>query len=233
MGNDGVKFYQVFKFGGTIGVNSLTFSELLMVNGGTLIVMMLLLGVLAFIFPILMLLMYTILILSGNWEQNQINRVRVNIFAIIGYIYFMIDYHFGFIGWGSFYIMFGAEFIDKLCYVNTGLLLLNILLMFFGNKLFNEIESGYSRLSVFILILFLSSKILVPIGKSLTPLIITQHVPKPDDDIVVIINNGKYESTESDEDMMDEDMMDLDDEIEKHENGRNNYNEPDEYIGRD
>jgi hypothetical protein len=228
MGNDGVKFYQVFGFGGTIGVTSLTFSELLMVNGGTLIVMILLLGVLASIFPILMLLMYTILILSGNWEQNQINRVRVNIFAIIGYIYFMIDYHFGFIGWGFFYIMFGPEFIDKLCYVNTGLLLLNILLMFFGNRLFNQIENGFVRLLVFIFILFLSSKILVPIGKSLSPSITTQYAPKPDDDIIVIMNSGEVDSTES-----HEDIIDLDDEIEKHENGRNNYDQSNEYIGRD
>jgi hypothetical protein len=229
MENDGIKFYQVFGFGGTIGVNKLTFSDLIMVKGGTLIVMILLLGVLASIFPIIMLFVYAFLLLFGNWEQMQLDRVRVNIFAIAGYVYFMIDYHFGFVGWLFFYKMFGAEFVDKLCYINTALVILNILLMFFGNRLFNEIQHGIVRLAAFAFILFLSNKILIPIGKSLSPAITTQYIPKPGD--------GVMDDVESVEDPNQEEMMDLDDEIEKHEHGRGNYNyqqpNDDEYIGRD
>jgi len=211
MENNGMKFYQIFGFGGTIAVNGLTFSELIMVNFGTLIVMILLLGVLAYIFPILMLFAYAMMVMGGNWEQMQLDRVRVNIFALVGYVYFMFDYHFGFVGWVFFHTMFGAEFVDKLCYVNTALFLLNILLIFFGNRIFNQIDNGLVRLAAFGVILFLSSKVLLPIGKALSPAITTQYVPKPSEDI-------NEESTE------EEEVDGLDKQIEDFERGRGNYN---------
>lgn len=224
MGNDGIKFYQVFGFGGTIAVNGLSFSELIMVNFGTLIVMVLLLGVLASIFPIIMLLAYAILVMAGNWEQMQLDRVRVNIFAIIGYIYFMIDYHFGFVGWMFFYTTFGPGFVDKLCYINTALFLLNVLLMFFGNRVFNQIEYGLVRLVAFAIILFLSSKVLLPIGKAISPSITTQYVPKPGDGVLDDEKPIEEETTD------EEEIDDLDQQIEEFERGRGNYSEP---IGRD
>ena len=231
MGNDGIKFYQVFGFGGTIAVNGLSFSELIMVNFGTLIVMILLLGVLASIFPIIMLLPYAMVVIGGNWEQMQLDRVRVNIFAIIGYIYFMIDYHFGFIGWMFFYSTFGPQFVDKLCYFNTALLLLNIFLMFFGNRIFNQINNGLVRLVAFGIILFLSSKVLLPIGKSLSPAITSQYVPKPGDGIL------DEEKTIEEDTNDEEEIDDLDQQIQDFERGRGNYSEPVEYdnepIGRD
>ena len=218
MENNGMKFYQVFGFGGTIAVNGLTFSELIMVNFGTLIVMILLLGVLASIFPILMLFAYAMVVMAGNWEQMQLDRVRVNIFALVGYVYFMFDYHFGFVGWIFFHTMFGAEFVDKLCYINTALFLLNILLMFFGNRIFNQIDNGLVRLAAFGVILFLSSKVLLPIGKAISPAITTQYVPKPGE---VINEDGENINDES----TDEEEVDgLDRQIEEFERGRSNYN---------
>ncbi len=213
-----MKFYQIFGFGGTIAVNGLTFSELIMVNFGTLIVMILLLGVLASIFPILMLFAYAMMVMGGNWEQMQLDRVRVNIFALVGYVYFMFDYHFGFVGWVFFHTMFGAEFVDKLCYINTALFLLNILLIFFGNRIFNQIDNGLVRLAAFGVILFLSSKVLLPIGKALSPAITTQYVPKPGEGI-------KKDGEEVIDETNDEEEIDgLDKQIQDFERGRGNYN---------
>jgi hypothetical protein len=218
MENNGMKFYQIFGFGGTIAVNGLTFSELIMVNFGTLIVMILLLGVLASIFPILMLFAYAMMVMGGNWEQMQLDRVRVNIFALVGYVYFMFDYHFGFVGWVFFHTMFGAEFVDKLCYINTALFLLNILLIFFGNRIFNQIDNGLVRLAAFGVILFLSSKVLLPIGKALSPAITTQYVPKPGEGI-------KKDGEEVIDETNDEEEIDgLDKQIQDFERGRGNYN---------
>ena len=213
MQNDGVKFYQVFKFGDTVGVNRLSLTDVLSANFLGLIVMIALLGVLASIVPIILLLFYCLLVLGANWEEMQLNRIRVNIFAIFGYVYFMIDYHFGFIGWLFFNTMFGADFVDKLCYINTALFILNILLMFFGNNLFVKIEHSLGRLLAFGVILFLSSKVLLPIGKALSPIITTQYVPKPGDGIL-------------DEEMVEPDERGIDD---------YNYQQSDdnEYIGQD
>jgi hypothetical protein len=220
MGNDGIKFYQVFGFGGTIAVSGLTFSELIMVNFGTLIVMILLLGVIASIFPIIMLLFYAMVVMAGNWEQMQLDRVRVNIFAIIGYIYFMIDYHFGFVGWMFFYTSFGPGFVDKLCYLNTALFLLNVFLMFFGNRIFNQINNGLVRLVAFGVILFLSSKVLLPMGKALAPAITSQYVPKPGDGMLDDENVIEEDTNE------EEEIDGLDQQIQDFERGRGNYSEP-------
>lgn len=233
MDNNGFKFYQIFGFGGTVAVNGLSFSDLIMVNFGTLIVMILLFGLLAFLFPLLMLFMYIILLLVDNWEETQLNRVRVNILAIIGYIYFMIDYHFGFVGWIFFYTMCGPGFVEKLCYVNTGLFILNVLLIFFGNRIFNQIRYGIVRFAVFGAILFLSSKVLLPMGEALSPVIAKQYVPKPGDGIL-----EEEDTTETTP--QEEEIDGLDAEIEKFERGRGNYhyeytqpNEKTEDIGRD
>lgn len=211
-----MKFYQVFGFAGTIAVNELTFSEIIMVNGGSLIFTILLLGVLASILPILMLLPYAMVVMVGNWEQMQLDRVRVNIFAIAGYIYFMFDYHFGFVGWIFFHTMFGAEFVDKLCYINTALFILNILLMFFGNRIFNQIDNGLVRLVAFGVILFLSSKVLLPMGKALSPVITKQYVPKP--------GEGVIKDEVIDESNGEEKLDGLDQQIQDFERGRGNYN---------
>lgn len=213
MENSGFRFYQIFGFGGTIAVNNLSFSDLIMVNFGTLIVMILLFGLLGFLFPLIMLLAYAILVLTDNWGQTQLDRVRVNIFAIFGYIYFMIDYHFGFIGWMFFHTMSGPEFIEKLCYINTALFILNILLMFFGNRIFNHIPYGILRLAAFAFILFLSSKVLLPIGESLSHGITKQYVPKPGD--------GILDEEDTTQIIPQEEEIDaLDAEIEKFERGR-------------
>lgn len=211
-----MKFYQVFGFAGTIAVNELTFSEIIMVNGGSLIFTILLLGVLASILPILMLLPYAMVVMVGNWEQMQLDRVRVNIFAIAGYIYFMFDYHFGFVGWIFFHTMFGAEFVDKLCYINTALFILNILLMFFGNRIFNQIDNGLVRLAAFGVILFLSSKVLLPMGKALSPVITKQYVPKP--------GEGVIKDEVIDESNGEEKLDGLDQQIQDFERVRGNYN---------
>jgi hypothetical protein len=213
-----MKFYQVFGFAGTIAVNELTFSEIIMVNGGSLIFTILLLGILASILPILMLLPYALVVMGGNWEQMQLDRVRVNIFAIAGCIYFMFDYHFGFVGWIFFHTMFGAEFVDKLCYINTALLLLNILLMFLGNRIFNQIDNGFVRLAALCVILFLSSKVLLPMGKALSPVITKQYVPKPGEGVI------KDEEEVIDESNGEEKLDGLDQQIQDFERGRGNYN---------
>jgi hypothetical protein len=222
MENNGLRFYQIFNFGGTIGVNGLSFGELIAANFISFIVMIILLGLLAALFPIIMLLAYGLLVLAGNWEQMQIDRIRVNILSMVGYVYFMIDYHYGFIGWRVLNTFAGSEFVDKFCYINTALFLFNIFLFLLGNNILNRIDLGIGRLGVFIGLLFFGYKLLVPVGSVLAPLITKQHVPKP------VKENTKSIDDSYDGGSLEEDMEDF-------ERGRGNYNydttpKPDEII---
>ena len=214
MDNNGLRFYQIFNFGGAIGVNGLSFGELIAANFLSFIVIIILFGLLAALFPIIMLLVYGLLIIAGNWEQMQIDRLRVNLVSMIGYVYFMIDYHYGFIGWRVFNTFTGSEFVDKFCYLNTGLFLFNIFLFFLGNNILNKINLGVGRLGAFIVLLFLGYKILVPVGSVLAPVITKQYVPEP-----------VKEKTNNDVDIDDSYQGgSLEEDMEDFERGRGNYN---------
>lgn len=210
MENNGLKFYQIFNFGGSIAVNSLSFGELIVVNFGTLLTMIILIGLLASLIPIILFFIFGIFLLFGNWRQVQIDRIRLNIFSIIGYVYFMIDYHYGFICWSFFHTFFSVNFVNKLCYINTSLFIFNGILLFVGNGILNQINSGLVRLVVFILISIIGYKILVPFGSIVAPMITKQYIPKPAEE--TITNDEQYDGGSLDED------------IEKFERGRLNYN---------
>jgi hypothetical protein len=182
MGNNGLRFYQIFKFGGTIGVNEFTFGELIAVNGFSMIIILILVGLLAAFFPFLMLLFYVIFLLMGNWEQNLIDRARTNLLAIIGYVYFMFDYHYGFIGWSFVYELFGKDAVDKLCHINTTLFVINLILLFYGTRLFGNMQYGLLRVAVFIGMLYFGNKMITPISERVIPKIVTQHVAPPEVD---------------------------------------------------
>ena len=215
MENNGLRFYQIFSFGGTIGVNSLSFGELIAVNLATFMVMLVILGVIASLFPILMLIAYGFLTLAGNWEQMQLDRFRTNILSIIGYVYFMFDYHFGLIGWSFFHTFYGAEFVDNFCYLNTAIFLFNIALLFYGNGVINQINSGIGRFGLFIILCFLGNIMLKPMGKNVSKMICEQYVPKVEN---VTANEENIEVNDSQEvDGLDKQMQDF-------ERGRGNYN---------
>ena len=208
MENNGLRFFQIFNFGGTIAVNSLSFGELIAINFGTLVIMVILIGLLCALIPIILFFIFGIFLLFGNWEQIQLDRVRLNIFSMIGYVYFMIDYHYGFICWSFFNAFFSISFVDKLCYINTALFIFNGILLFVGNGILNQINLGLTRLVVFILISILGYKILVPFGSIVAPMITKQCISKPDE---IINNDEQYKGGSLEEDM------------EEFERGRGNY----------
>jgi hypothetical protein len=205
-----MKFYDIFRFGGTIGVNELTFGDVIMGKLLAIVIMIGILGSLAFLFPIFMLIVYLLLLVGDNWEGTQLDRVRVSILGLIGGIYFMFDYHFGLIGWAIFNTIFGSELVDKLCYINTTILILNIFFLSYGNKLLNNLDSSLERLIIFGAILFFSYKVLIPISSGVIPYIITQNIKE------VVQESGENIEESSN----NKDLYTLDEQIEDFENGR-------------
>jgi hypothetical protein len=191
------KFYQVFKFGDFIGVASYSFSEVLMLNFASIVISLGIYALLAYLLPILMFFVYGLFVLLGNWEGMKVDRVRINIFSLIGYIYFLIDYHFGFVGWAVTFNYFGKEAVDQFCYINTGLAILNILLLFFGNFLWEIFQIGFMRLIQFMCLGYFSFKVFVPLSSVIIPHLITQHVAKPSD---IFHNQEEVEEEYSEED---------------------------------
>lgn len=118
MSNKGTRFYDIYDFRGTLAVTEFSFGELLAVNAFSMIVVFVIIALLAAFFPFLMLFFYIIFLLFGNYEQNLKDRAYTTLFGAIGFLYFLVDYHFGWLGWYFVYHFFGAEAVDKLLFIN-------------------------------------------------------------------------------------------------------------------
>jgi CBS domain containing-hemolysin-like protein len=125
--------------------------------------------------PFILLFIYFIYVwVDYNNPNVDLTRIRLNIFGIISYIYFLVDYHFGFIGSDFVYTFFGKDNLDYLCFVNTALMLINVAFIFYGNRIFNSIDHGFVRIVYFLVIIYLLFKMFTIISSEIMPNIITQ-----------------------------------------------------------
>ena len=171
----GLRFYQVFKFGGTTGVNSLSLGEVIGANFVAIIVNIFIVALIATFLPFITLLIYFIYAWAGyNNPDVDLTRIRLNLFGIISYIYFLADYHFGFFGTIAVHIFCGREALDYLCFLNTALMLINVVLLFYGNRLFNSLDHAFVRVVYFLVIVFALFKMFTPVSSRLMPKMITQ-----------------------------------------------------------
>jgi hypothetical protein len=220
MGNDGLRFYQIFSFGGTIGVNSLSFGEVILSNIIGIALLFLIIGLIATFLPFIILAIYFLYVLIGNSPAIDLTRIRLNIFGIISYIYFLVDYHFGFIGCTVINHYLGKDVLDKLCYVNTGLAIINLILIFFANKIYNDIQSGFMRLLVLSVFLYFVLKLFTGISSEIMPNIVSQF----DFEAYEKSKEEKVKENKKDEWVFNEDYL-------NEEYGTNKEKETLEYVG--
>lgn len=174
MENNGLRFYQIFSFGGAIGVNSLSFGELIAANFIGFAFVLLIIGLIATFLPFILLGIYFLYVLLGNSPELNLTRVRLNVFGIISYIYFLVDYHFGFIGCSFINHFFGKDVLNNLCYMNTALVLINVILLFFANSVLNESPNWLVRILAFIIFLYAAFKVLTPICGTIMPNVVSR-----------------------------------------------------------
>ena len=98
------KFYHIFRFGNTIGVTEMNLSDIIIANFMTLVVMVILIGLLVTMIPFFVLLLYTLSVMLGSWDEMNQQRIGMNVISIIACFYFFFDYHYEFIGAGSSHI---------------------------------------------------------------------------------------------------------------------------------
>lgn len=177
MENNGLRFYQIFSFGGAIGVNSLSFGELIFANISGFAVFIILASIIGVLIPFLLLGLYALFLLLPNVEGNQLDKIRCNIIGILSYIYFLIDYHYGLLGTTIISHYMSFETVDRLCHIQTSLFIINVLLLVYGNLLFNQIPQAFLRLITFGFGLYFLTNIITPITGAIMPNLVTQHKP--------------------------------------------------------
>mgnify|MGYP007032569619 CR=1 FL=1 len=182
MSNKGTRFFDVFNFMGTTAVTEFSLGELLAVNAFSTIVMFVIIALLAAFFPFLMLFFYIIFLLIPNYKENFIDRVRLNALGAIGYLYFLVDFHYGWLGWSFVHQIFGLEAANKIFFVNTSIFVINVFLIFFGTRFFGDIHNAIFRVVIFSGMLYYGHKMLLPMSKILLPNIVKQYVAPEDEE---------------------------------------------------
>lgn len=178
MSENNLKFYQIFRFGNTIGVNQMNFGDIIIANFMTLVVMVILIGLFVTMIPFLILLIYAFTVMLGSWEQINQERIGMNVLSIAACTYFIFDYHYGFLGWRVLHTFTSTESVNKFFYLIIALLLFNIFLIFMGNKIFSQINSSFGRLLMFAAFCFFGYKILYPISAFIAPSLVSQYYEK-------------------------------------------------------
>ena len=197
MSENNIRFYQIFRFGNTIGVNEMNLGDIIIANFMTLAVMVILMGLFVTLIPFFLLFIYAFTVMLGSWDNINQERIAINLFSIIACIYFLFDYHYGFIGWRVIHTFTSTASVDKFCHMIFALLILNLILIFFGNKIIAELTTPLARLIAFGGICFFTYKVLYPISSLIVPSITTQYYEKekPNQD-----EGGSYEEIPYQED---------------------------------
>jgi len=186
-----MEFFQIFRFGGTIAVNRLSVKDMVAVGFITLILYLVLLALISLILPIVLLVLYVIWMFTNNGyggDYNVKQRLTLNIMTIVAVIYYMLDFHFG---WISYHILgdaIGKEGLDAVASFNLTIGVLSIVFFFVGHELYRLGENHLLRVIFFCGIIYFGFKVVRPIATSIVSNGITQstatlEIPMSEEDI--------------------------------------------------
>ena len=172
-----MEFFQIFRFGGTIAVNRLSVKDMVAVGFITLILYLVLLALISLILPIVLLGLYVIWMFTNDGyggDYNVKQRLTLNIMTVMAVVYYMLDFHFG---WISYHIIGSAmskESLDAVASFNLTVGVVSLLLFFFGHELYRIPSNQFIRLIFFCGIIFFGFKMIRPLTRSVVSSTITQ-----------------------------------------------------------
>lgn len=176
-----MEFFKIWQTrGGVIGVNRMSLGDLIGANIMVLVVYFFLLMLVVQLLPILLISFYVVLLLnnrlddeSGAYDTQQ--RLMVNILTIISVIYFLIDFHFGWLSFNIFSVAVSKETFDSFATLNLSIGLVSTFLFFLGHEFYKHATTPLIRLAMFLLIVYFGIKFTRPISSGIINNVITQY----------------------------------------------------------
>jgi hypothetical protein len=176
-----MEFFKIWQTkGGVIGVNRMSLGDLIGANIMVLVIYFLLLMLVVQLLPILLISFYVILLLnnrlddeSGAYDTQQ--RLMINILTIISVIYFLLDFHFGWLSFSIFSVAVSKETFDSFAILNLSIGLVSTLLFFLGHEFYKQATTPLIRLAMFVLIVYFGIKFTRPISSAIINNVITQY----------------------------------------------------------
>ena len=172
-----MEFFQIFRFGGTIAVNRLSVRDMIAVSFITLIGYIILVALISLILPTILLGLYTIWMINNNGyggDNNVKQRLTLNLMTIGSVIYYLLDFHFG---WISFHIMGSAiseSTLNTVASYNLTIGILSGVLFFFGHELYRLGQNKLVSIGLFLFIIYFGFKMINPISTRVVNNVITQ-----------------------------------------------------------
>lgn len=174
-----MEFYNVFKFNGTYGVNKLTLMDLLGVQIVSLLIYIVLVALLGLIAPTLLFGFYVLWMMFGNGTQGYdgqavAQRLYINIFTVISVIYFLLDFHFGWLIYRILGSVIDKESFDAIASFNVTIALVSTVMFFLGHELYRIGRVWIVRILLFSFMIYMAFKFFSPIGDYIVTELITQ-----------------------------------------------------------
>ena len=175
-----MEFYKIWRgWGGTIGINKLSLGDLVMNNILVVLVYIVLLALFVSILPTVLIGFYLFWIISSDMEDGNITpnieqRRVLMIMSIISVIYFMIDFHFGWIAFSILGSATSKESMDGIAIYNLSLGFISLILLFFGHIIYSHNKVRLFRILAILVVTWFSFRFTKPISESIIQNNITQ-----------------------------------------------------------
>lgn len=176
-----MKFYKIWKTrSGLIGVNKMSLEDLIGVNILVFIIYFILLMLAVQLVPMLLLAFYIVLLWNNRLdEENGVfdtqQRLLVNILTIISVVYFLVDFHFGWVSFKIFSVAVSKETFDSFAAFNLSIGLVSAFLFFMGHEIYKHAKTPYIRLGMYVFIVFFGIKLTKPMSSVVINTVITQY----------------------------------------------------------
>lgn len=200
-----MEFYKIWRgWGGTIGVHKMSLGDLAMNYVLVVVLYLVLLAVMVAILPTILIGIYLLWLINtdmegGNDTPNIQQRQVLMLMSIIGVVYFMIDFHFGFIAFKIIGSAMAKETMDGLAVYNLALGIVSTILYFFGHRIYCLSPLRIARIGLILATVWFGYKFSKAISTPIVRSVITQcsddeNVNKSRQRMIEteLYNNGEY-----------------------------------------
>lgn len=177
-----MEFYKIWRArGGTIGVNKMSLNDMIRAEITIVLLYVILLALFVTVLPTLLFGFYMLWMISSDSGEGYDGRASeqrlvVNILTVIASLYFLLDFHFGWIAFNIFGGICYAETYDSIAIYNTTIGLLSILYFFVGHELYRLGESRLIRIAIFLVITYIAFNFCKKISTVIVNNVVTQCV---------------------------------------------------------
>jgi len=174
-----MEFYHIWKsWGGTYGVNKLTLGDMGMAYIGSIVLYIALLGLAVGVIPTILIGFYLLWLIAEDPEEygcaTTEQRMVINILTIISVIYYMVDFHFGWISFNIFGVFTFKETLDSMAIYNLTIGFVSVLLLFVGHDIYKVSPVRIGRIAILLALVFFSYKFIRPISSGIVHNVVTQ-----------------------------------------------------------